>query len=93
MRPVVELNEDGGIYLSAAILESVRPHTRFTVEMQDGVLLLRPVDTSQADNSKQPFWATAAPQEQAESFRQWALGFTDGPGLPDEALRRENMYD
>lgn len=93
MNSIIELNEEGGIYLPAKILEFVRPHTRFIVEVQGDVLMLRPEETAQSEKPKQPFWETATPQEQAESFRQWALSFTEGPGLPDEALRRENMYD
>ena len=40
-----------------------------------------------------PFWETATPEERAEAFRQWASRHKGGPGLPAEALRRENMYD
>lgn len=42
---------------------------------------------------EKPFWATATPQERAEDFVIWANSHTQGVGLPDEALRRENMYE
>jgi hypothetical protein len=41
---------------------------------------------------EKPFWATATPQERAEDFERWAKTHRHGVGLPDEALRRENMY-
>ncbi|MBD1932034.1 MULTISPECIES: hypothetical protein [Cyanophyceae] len=41
---------------------------------------------------EQPFWATATPEERPERLHQW-VHHKDGPNLPDEALRRENIYD
>ena len=86
MNPIVEISEEV-ILLPIEILHSIKLGTRFVVEVNDGTLILRP------ENKPQPFWATATPKERAENFRQWALSHTDGPGLPDEALHRENIYD
>lgn len=91
--PIVELNPDGGVRFPAEVLEAVKPHTHFIIKMQAGALVLYPTNSGETDTSAQPLWATATPQEQAASFRQWASSFTKGPGLPDEALRRESMYD
>jgi hypothetical protein len=58
--------------------------------MQNGTLILRP------ETKAQPFWATATPEEWVEHFHQWLENMRareSGPPLPDEALRRENMYD
>ena len=44
-------------------------------------------------NGHKPFWETATSEERAEAFRQWASRHKGGPGLPAEALRRENMYE
>ncbi|MBD2771776.1 hypothetical protein [Iningainema tapete] len=92
MKAIVERNVDGGLYIPAELLELVQPHTRFVIEVQDGKLTLHPENAVELEN-KQPFWATATPQEQAESLLQWVDSIKDGVGLPDEALRRENMYD
>jgi hypothetical protein len=96
MSAIVEITAAGILHLPPEILQSIPPHTRFVVEWHNGTLILRPEPTSEpepSDNSRQPLWATATPQEQAEDFLRWALSHKDGPGLPDEALRRENMYD
>jgi hypothetical protein len=84
---IVEVNEDGDLHLPSDVLEHVRPHTRYEVFVRGDVILLEPID------SPSPFWATASPQERAEDLLRWASGHTDGPGLPDEALRREHLYD
>lgn len=40
-----------------------------------------------------PLWETSTPQERANRWRQWVRIHQEGSCLPDEALRRENMYD
>lgn len=87
MSQIIEVNEDGGLYLPATMVEQTKPHKRFFVEVSNGTLVLRPAVEAQ------PFWATATPEEWVQNFREWVASHTDGPGLPDEALRRENMYD
>ena len=86
MSQVLEVDANGALYLPAELLDHLKPHTRFVLEVQGETLVLRP------ENS-QPFWATATPQERAQAFVVWAESHKDGPGLPDEALRRENIYD
>ncbi len=40
-----------------------------------------------------PLWRDLTPAERVADFKKWMDSITDGPGLPDEALRRENIYD
>lgn len=87
MNPIVEVNEDGVLCLPTEILEAIKPNTRFVVEVNNGRLILYPQSKSQ------PFWATATTEERSERLMQWVLTHKDGPNLPDEALRRENMYE
>ncbi|GAA6617686.1 hypothetical protein [Scytonema sp. NUACC26] len=87
MNSIVEVNEDGTLSLPKEILEAVKPHKRFAIEIRNGNLILSP------QNLSEPFWATATPQERAEYLMQWVQSHRDGSNLPDEALRRENMYD
>ena len=90
MSHTVEVNEEGELHLPAEILKQVKPHKRFVVEVSDGTLILRP------ETKEQPFWATASPEEWVEHFHQWLASIRareSGPPLPDEALRRENIYD
>jgi hypothetical protein len=87
MSQVVEINDEGELSLPAEVLEQVKPHRRFVVQLIGEMLILRPEDKSL------PFWATATPEERAEDLRQWVRSHEDGPGLPDEALSRETLYD
>ncbi len=38
-------------------------------------------------------WATASVEEQATAFEEWVAGLPAGPGLPDEAVSRDSIYD
>jgi hypothetical protein len=87
MSHIVEVTEEGAIQLPPEMLEKVKPHTRFVVEMQNGTLILRP------ETKAQPFWATATPEERAQDLRRWVESHKDGPNLPLEAVSRETIYD
>ncbi|NJP08835.1 MAG: hypothetical protein HC866_04595 [Leptolyngbyaceae cyanobacterium RU_5_1] len=89
MKAIVEISEDGTFHLPPEILAAIKPNKRFVVEVSQEKLVLHPEDQTQP----LPFWATATPEERAERLMQWAQSHKDGPNLPDEALRRENMYD
>ncbi|MBD1806212.1 AbrB/MazE/SpoVT family DNA-binding domain-containing protein [Microcoleus sp. FACHB-SPT15] len=87
MSSIVEVSEAGTLQLPAEILQAIQPNTRFVVEVESDRLILSPVPP------EQPFWATATPEERAERLMQWVQSHQNGANLPDEALRRENIYD
>jgi hypothetical protein len=87
MSSIVEVSEAGTLQLPAEILQAIQPNTRFVVEVESDRLILSPVPP------EQPFWATATPEERAERLMQWVQSHQSGANLPDEALRRENIYD
>lgn len=84
---VVEVNDEGSLYLSPDVLEHAPPRTRYVVNVRGDAIVLKQV------NGPAPFWATALPQERADDLVRWASSHADGPGLPDDALRREHLYD
>lgn len=87
MTIIIEISETGTLQIPEEILRAIQPNIRFQVELGDeNRLILSPV------SSEQPFWAIATPQERAERWHQWVQSHQDGPNLPDEALRRENIY-
>ncbi|MBI3947805.1 MAG: hypothetical protein HY321_17930 [Armatimonadetes bacterium] len=87
MGQIVEVNEAGALTLEPEVLGHVKPHTRYLVERDNGTLVLRPAE-------KLPFWATATPEERARAILEYASRKRPpAPDLPDEALRRENIYD
>lgn len=87
MSLIVEVSESGTLQLPTEILQAIQPNTRFVVEVESDRLILSPVPP------EQPFWATATPEERAERLMQWVQSHQNGSNLPDEALRRENIYD
>jgi hypothetical protein len=87
MSLIVEVSKSGTLQLPAEILQAIEPNTRFVVEVESDRLILSPVSL------EQPFWATATPEERVERFHQWVQSHKGGANLPDEALRRENIYD
>ncbi|WP_250121731.1 hypothetical protein [Chroococcidiopsis sp. CCMEE 29] len=88
MAVIVEISATGTLQLPPQILQAIQPNTRFRIEVEEeNRLILSPV------SSEQPFWATATPEERAERWHQWVQSHKNGPNLPDEALRRENIYD
>lgn len=86
MSYIIELNEEGALYLPAEVLTQVKPYRRFVLEVHNGTLLLRP------ETTEQPFWATATPEEWVQHFQQWVARHNTGPNLPQEAVSRESIY-
>ena len=87
MEREIQADEHGVIQISPEDVGGIRPHDRYRIGRDNGTITLRPVE------AREPFWKTATPAERAKRFREWADGHTDGPGLSDEATRRENIYD
>ncbi len=90
MEQIIEADANGTIVLSPEMIGTIKPHSRFTLEQENGKVILTPQE-------EKPFWATATPEEWVADFRQWmarirANNDNRGP-LPDEALHRESMYD
>lgn len=87
MSQIIEINEEGALYISPEQLGNLGVHRRYVLERDGDTIVLRPVHGSSA------LWESATPEERAEEFRRWALSHQGGPGLPDEALSREAIYD
>ncbi len=87
MEREIQADERGVIQIEPEYVGGIRPHDRYTVERSNGTITLRPIE------GKEPFWKTATPEEWTKRFQQWVDSHTDGPGLPDEATRRESIYD
>lgn len=91
MLQIVEINEEGDLYLPSDLLLKVvgtaKPHTRYALEAKDGGLVLTHLE------QMQPFWARSTPEERARAFHYWATGHKSGAGLADEWVKRDTMYD
>jgi hypothetical protein len=86
MSVVVELDEKGELHLPSAMLPGAVPHARYHVEVQGRQVVLSP-------QSGEGLWQKASPQERAADILQWAASHRNGPGLSDEAVGRETIYD
>ncbi len=84
---IVEVDDSGALVLPAKWLHA-EPHTRYLVERVGDAVWLRP-------EHEKPFWETATPEQRAAAWLEWitAAPQHQGPPIPDEALRRENLYD
>jgi hypothetical protein len=90
MSLVLEVSEEGSLTLPAEVIGHAQPHTRFAVVSSGAAVVL------QQEDEKLPFWMTATPAQRAERFLQWMASHRDQAArapLPDEALRRESIYE
>ncbi len=91
MSHILEVDMQKGLHIPIELLGEMNGHTRYLVEIKGETVILHP-EKDRAEEPK-PFWETATPEERAQAFIEWASSHKSGPGLPDEALRRESMYD
>lgn len=89
MEQIIEADANGVIVLSPDIVETIKPHARYSLEEENGNLRLK----LKVAEEEKPFWMTATPEERAADFRKWVASHTDGPNLPNEAFRRESIYE
>ena len=87
MNSIVKTNEDGSLYLPRELLGEAARHQQFSIETSGESIVLRPVSDSQA------IWDARTPEERAGEFRRWAVSHHNDANLPDQALRREDIYD
>jgi hypothetical protein len=87
MNQTIKINESGGLYLPPELLGEAAKHQEFSLETEGEKIVLRPVPSSKE------IWETRTPDERAAEFRLWAESQQTKVNLPDEALRRENIYD
>ena len=83
---ILETNARGDLEIPAGVL-GAGPHARFRLEQEGQTLRLVP--------ETQRLWGTLSPEDRARGFHEWVarLPKRSGPAIPDEALRRENLYD
>lgn len=83
MTHILKVNEHGDLYLPSEVLGKLQPGTFYSLEVQGDILILRPERSG-----------VLSPEEKAAKWRKWAASHSaNSLGLPDEALRRENIYD
>jgi hypothetical protein len=96
MVQVIEIDADGTLHLPRELLGDTLLPARYIVEAQGDLLTLRKFDENFSQETIYPddsSWSDRTPAERAMAIQAWAASHTDGPGLPDEAVRRETMYD
>ena len=85
-KTILETDTEGILRLTHEQLGDVGAHARFVVEREGDKIVLRPAGGASR-------WDSSTPEERAEEFRRWALSHRGGPGLSDEAISRESIYD
>jgi hypothetical protein len=84
---ILETNANGELRIPAGVL-GTGPRARFRLEQEGHALRLVP----EGCHARRE---TLSPEERAQVFRDWvaSLPKREGPAIPSEALRRENLYD
>ena len=95
MVQLIEVDEDGTIHLPRELFGDTSLPARYIVEARGDVLTLRRVDETLKPADGHSAWLDRTPEERVAAWRAWvaSLPVREGPPIPDEALRRENMYD
>jgi len=98
MAQIVEVDEQGTIHLPRELLGDTPLPARYILEAQGDVLTLRKLDESfnrEMLDMPHSAWFDRTPAERAAAIHDWiaSLPRREGPPIPDEALRRENLYD
>lgn len=84
----IEITDHGDLQYAPIVVGEAGAHIELVADPATGYLMLRRAD------GELPFWKRATPAERAEAFRKWAdEPRPSAPAIPDEALRRENLYD
>jgi hypothetical protein len=86
MDTIVEVDEAGTLRLPSSILPQSAPRTRYLASVHGQQITLAPT-------GDEPFWKKATPEERATDILAWAQTHADGPGLPDEAVGRDGIYE
>ena len=82
---IIETNANGGLEIPASILNA-GPHARYRVEREGSVVRIAP----EAQDGE-----ALTPEMRVQRFRDWleSMPKNEGPPIPLDALRRENLYE
>ena len=87
MVKVVEKNKNGELVLPKEAFEPNDPNSRYAVQSTDGIITVTPVREEVPPSDEEV-------EEWIRRFDEWMASIEPrGPHIPDEALRRENLYD
>lgn len=87
MTTIIEADAQGVLHIPTEAQGDVKPGTRYVLERRGDEFVLRPEAQPSA-------WDMQTPEERVAAFLAWANRTRPyAPVLPDEVLRRENMYE
>jgi virulence-associated protein VagC len=94
MNALIEVEENGEVRLPAQF-HHWKPHTQLQLRQEGDKLLLEPAKGTSLAVETAALWSARSPAERAHAFRNLiaTLPRREGPEIPDEATRRENIYD
>lgn len=99
MSLVVRVNEDGSISFPNEMSGTIKPHRQFYVETEGDTIRLVPLsgfqnEVSELQEEARQLWETQTPEQRLKAMQEWFHSPRPAvPDLPDEALRRESIYD
>lgn len=87
MSTILEVDDTGTLRVPTTLLPVSQPHTRYIAIAKGKKIVISP------EKEELPFWKRASKEEWLDSFNAWISSHSDGPGLPDEAVTRDSIYD
>jgi len=86
MQKMLKVDSEGALRLPPDLLGNARPDTTYVVEKYNNKITLYPAE-------REPLWKTATDEEWITAFLAWVHSHKEGPGLSDEAISRDSIYD
>ena len=88
MSITLQTDEKGVLHVPAELLPGSAPRAMYNIQRQDEALIVAKTKNPQVVNSTLP-----TPQERVAAFHNWVAGLPAGPGLSDEAVSRDSIYE
>ena len=96
----IKAKKNGDIVIPHSAFDNLNPEADYDVEREGNAFRVVPVnkaiasDFDRRQSEARQRRESMTPQERAADFLDWVASMDIRvPSLPDEALRRENMYD
>jgi hypothetical protein len=92
---MTQVFETSGHMLNESVLRLTRP---FAIRPNANVWVSITVQTDESSKGNdvrdiQGEWERLSPEEKAADLKRWFESISGGPGLPDEAVGRDAIYD
>ncbi len=90
MSTVLQADEKGNLLLPPSLLPDSEPLGSYQIETSAGKIII--AKKTQDKKNGDPLWKLPR-EERIKAFREWVASLPPGPGLSEQAVSRDSMYD